>query len=116
MAKKDEAGAPADAGTGITLKRHPRARRDIGLAKGWGGLAAFGLVLYLSLQAALPLSDALVRAIMGGVAGYVVAWMGAVAVWRHLVLAEMESHRRKVLAEYERREAELRGPGERAAA
>ena len=117
MAKDKDKSAKAGPDQGIRLARHPRARRDIGLAKGWGGLGVFVLTLLLSLRAGLPLADALGRAIVGGVVGYLVAWAGVVAVWRQVLLAEMESHRRKVLAQIEAREAELgRRDAEQAAA
>ena len=66
------------------------------MAKGWGGLAAFGVVLVLSLRAGVPLSDGLLRAMLAGVAGYVFAWGVAVAVWRHLALAEIERTSRDI--------------------
>ena len=39
-------------------------------------------------------ADALLRALAGGVVGYVAAWACAVAVWRHLVVAELRAVRR----------------------
>jgi hypothetical protein len=75
---------------GIRLAAHPRARRDIGLAKGWGGLGAFGIMLVLSLQGDVPTADALLRALLAGMVGYVVGWCLAVLVWRHVALAEIE--------------------------
>ena len=81
---------------GIRLTAHPRARRDIAMAKGWGGLAAFGVVLFLSLRADVPLSDALWRALIGGMAGYVLAWAAAVAIWRHVALAEIDRKTREI--------------------
>jgi uncharacterized membrane protein YccC len=100
MAKRDQQADAAAAApdTGIRVARHPRARRDIGLAKSWGGVAAFAIVLLLSLRAGVPTSDAVLRAIAGGLVGYVAAWGIAVTVWRQLLLAELEAHRRRVLA------------------
>ena len=109
MAKKK----PEDDAGGIRLSRHPRARRDIRRAKGWGGLAAFIIVFWLGHRAGLATADAVVRALLGGVVGYVLAWAGAVAVWKHVALAEMEEAKRRIRAEYERLEAERQ---ERAAA
>jgi hypothetical protein len=94
---EDGAGAMAT-GAGIRLSAHPRARRHIGMAKGWGGLIAFLLVLKLSRGAALPWSDAFGRAVLGGVIGYVVAWAIAQTIWRHIALAELEQLRRKLVA------------------
>jgi hypothetical protein len=96
-AAKGAAGGAAEAG--IRLTAHPRAKRDIAAAKGWGGLAAFGIVLFLSLRAGVPLADGLWRGILAGVAGYVFAWGAAVAIWRHVALAEIERTRREVAGE-----------------
>jgi hypothetical protein len=104
----DPAGA-ADAlpsGDGIRLSAHPKARRHIGIAKGWGGLIAFLLVLKLSRGAALPWPDAIERAVIGGVVGYVVAWAIAQTVWRHIALAELEQLRKKLIAMAEEQAAE----------
>jgi hypothetical protein len=105
MAKKDksaDAGATAVADDGtIRLSAHPRAARQIRMAKGWSGLIAFVLVIYLSHGAGLPFADALLRGVLGGIAGYLAAWMIAVTVWRHLALAELEDLRLRVLARME---------------
>ena len=84
-------------GDGIRLSAHPRARRHIGMAKSWGGLLAFLLVLKLSRGAALPWPDAIERAVVGGVVGYVVAWTIAQTIWRHLALAELEQLRKRLI-------------------
>jgi hypothetical protein len=107
---KGKAKAPdADASDAIRLSAHPRARRAIALAKGWGGLGAFGLVLMLSLQAGLPLADAMLRGMLGGIAGYVLGWMIAVTAWRQIALAEVERLRRDIVAEIERHAAPADG-------
>jgi hypothetical protein len=102
MAKKNKKDKGADGAApgreGIRLSGHPRARRHIRTAKGWGGLLAFLLVLKLSRGAALPWPDALLRGVLGGIAGYLTAWMIAVTVWRHLAIAELEQLRRRLLA------------------
>lgn len=103
MAKK--APAPRDA-DGIRLSRHPRARRQIALAKGWGGLGAFVLVLYLSTQAGVPTADAVLRGMLGGLVGYVAAWLVAVTVWRQLALAELERLRLRIVASMETQAAQ----------
>ncbi len=72
----------------ISVSAHPRASYAIRRAKGFGGLAGLFLVAWLSWQAgALPV-DAAIRGLVGGIAGYVAAWIIAVQVWRHLVIAE----------------------------
>ena len=79
----------------IRLSAHPRARRQIAEAKGWGALVAFSLVALVSWQAGVPAFDVGLRALMAGVLGYIVAWFVAVQVWRHLAVAEVrEVHRR----------------------
>jgi uncharacterized membrane protein YccC len=87
--------------TGIRLSRHPKARRHIAMAKGWGGLGAFLVVLYLSLGAGLPTTDAILRGMLGGLIGYLAGWAIAVTVWRQLALAELESLRRRLLSSME---------------
>lgn len=94
--KKGKAQGTAAAEGGIRLTAHPRARRDIAMAKGWGGLAAFGVVLLLSLRASVPLTDGLWRALIGGMVGYVLAWGAAVAIWRHVALAEIDRKAREI--------------------
>jgi len=91
------AAAPLAAGDGIRLSAHPKARRHIGIAKSWGGLIAFLVVLKLSRGVALPWPDAIERAVVGGVVGYVVAWTIAQTIWRHLALAELEQLRKKLI-------------------
>jgi hypothetical protein len=100
MAKDKQAAAAVDDGT-IRVTAHPRAARQIRAAKGWSGLIAFGLVVYLSHGAGLPLADALLRGVLGGIAGYLAGWMIAVTVWRHLLLAELEDLRLRMLARAE---------------
>ncbi|HLH65911.1 MAG TPA: hypothetical protein VKV27_09415 [Solirubrobacteraceae bacterium] len=87
---KGKKGASAkDAPGGISVATHPRAAASVRRAKGLGGLAAFALAAYLSHGAGVPLEQVALRALAFGVAGYLVAWACAVAVWRHLVLAEL---------------------------
>jgi hypothetical protein len=90
MAKKDTKGAAPESDLLPRLSAHPRARRQIREAKGYGGVAGFVLVALLSLQANVTYFDAGVRALTAGVVCYVVAWAVAVAVWRHLARAEVQ--------------------------
>lgn len=83
----------------IVLKQHPRAARHVRLAKGWGGLTCFVLAALLASRAGVPLADALLRGVAAGVVGTVACWAAAIAVWRHLALAEVEVHRRRLIAE-----------------
>ncbi len=80
------------------LSAHPKARRQIDAVKAWSGLVAFGLVLYLSLDAGLPMFEAGMRAIAVGVGAYVVGWVAAVVVWRQVAVAEVEDLHRRMLA------------------
>ena len=107
MAKAKAPAASEQAG--IRLSRHPRARRHIAMAKGWGGLGAFAVVFALSLHAGVPAGDAALRGVVGGVAGYVAAWMIAVTVWRQLALAELERLRRRMVADMEAQASEAQG-------
>lgn len=98
----------------IRLCDHPRAKRQIELARGWGGIASFLLVGFLSTQAGIPAWNAGVRALVAGAIAYVACWGLAVMVWRHLALAEAaaarasaEQRRSALLEEIERRA----GPG-----
>ncbi|HWH92959.1 MAG TPA: hypothetical protein VNT03_03785 [Baekduia sp.] len=97
MAKKPK-GAKSDTGAGIRLSAHPRARRHIAIAKGWGGLIAFLVVLELSRGAGLPWDEAFERSLVGGVVGYLSAWAIAQTIWRHIALAELEQLRRRLVA------------------
>ncbi|HEY4098023.1 MAG TPA: hypothetical protein VGM33_21045 [Baekduia sp.] len=103
--KKNKAGAASSGDGGIRLTTHPRARRHIRAAKGWSGLIAFALVVYLSRGAALPWADALLRGLLGGIAGYLAGWLIAVAVWRQIALAELEDLRVRLVAKREAAEA-----------
>jgi hypothetical protein len=84
---KGEQGVPA----GPSVAGHPRASLQVRRAKGWGGLAGFGLAAYLSYRAGVPTVDLGARAVLAGLAGYMIAWACAVTVWRHLVLAELRA-------------------------
>jgi hypothetical protein len=87
-AKGKKTGATA---ASPSVAGHPRARAQVRRAKGWGGLAGFGIAAYLSMKAGVPAADAGLRALAAGVAGYMLAWACAVTVWRHLVIAELRA-------------------------
>jgi hypothetical protein len=93
--KKDKKGKKgkggADASTGPSVAAHPRASYQVRKAKGWGGMAGFGIAAYLSYKAGVPTVDLGLRAIIAGIVGYMLAWACAVTVWRHLVLAELRA-------------------------
>lgn len=108
-AAKSKAKAKARAGRGDavlpSVANHPRAGAQIARTRAWGGLGGFALVAFLSWRAGAPLADALVRALAAGVAVYVAAWACAVAVWRHLVVAELRAVRSHRAAQAARRRA-----------
>lgn len=93
---------------GPSVAGHPRARRQVRRAKGWGGLVGFGIAAYLSLKAGVPAVEVGLRALAMGAAGYMLAWACAVTVWRHLVLAEM---RAAVEGPTRRRTGKAKSPG-----
>ena len=87
----------------VSVADHPRAPASIARAKGMGGLFGFGVTAAASWINGAVFFDVLMRGLLGGIAGYVLAWILAVSVWRHLVRAEVkaavlsavEEHRRK---------------------
>lgn len=94
----------------IRLCDHPRARRQIELARGWAGIGAFALVALLSHNAGVGAFAAGTRALICGVVAYMAVWALAVLVWRHLAVAEAktarqaaEARRQALLEEIERR-------------
>jgi hypothetical protein len=90
--KKGKKGkGDASASDGPSVASHPRASYQVRRAKGWGGLAGFGIAAYLSHKAGVPTVDLGLRAIIAGMAGYMLAWACAVTVWRHLVMAELRA-------------------------
>jgi hypothetical protein len=90
--KKDRKGkGGADASAGPSIAAHPRASYQVRRAKGWGGVAGFGIAAYLSYKAGVPTVDLGLRAIVAGMVGYMLAWACAVTVWRQLVLAELRA-------------------------
>lgn len=89
--KKKKGKGKADASGGPSVATHPRASYQVRRAKGWGGVAGFGIAAYLSYKAGVPTADLGLRAIVAGMVGYLLAWACAVTVWRQLVLAELRA-------------------------
>ena len=79
----------------VILAEHPRARRSIGVVKSYAGLAAFLLAGYISWKAGLAFVDVAIRALMWGIAAYLLVWTLAVHVWRHLAIAEVRAAERQ---------------------
>jgi hypothetical protein len=92
-AKKGKKGkkGKGEHSAGPSVAAHPRASYQVRRAKGWGGLIGFGLAAYLSHKAGVPTIDLGIRAVLAGLAGYMLAWACAVTVWRHLVVAELRA-------------------------
>lgn len=110
MAKKSKDAQDAqepDTSGGLRLTQHPRAQRAISAVKGWGGLIGFAGGVLLGTRAGLPTADAVLRGIGLGIAAYLVAWAGAVVVWRQLARAEIEVLRSRLIAAAEQAEAEI---------
>jgi hypothetical protein len=76
---------------GISVAGHPRAAAQVRRAKGFGGVTFFLIAAYLSYRAQVPPDQVALRALIGGIGGYLLTWMCAVTVWRHLVLAELRA-------------------------
>jgi hypothetical protein len=72
----------------VSLAQHPRAAGGIRRAKAWGGLGGLFATAGGSLLQGAPLFDALLWALVGGVAGYLLVWAAAIAVWRAILQAE----------------------------
>jgi hypothetical protein len=81
----------ASADGGISVAGHPRAAAGVRRAKGLGGIGFFAIAAYLAYKAGVPLDQVALRAVVVGIAGYMLAWACSVTVWRHLVLAELRA-------------------------
>ena len=114
MAKKPPKSAAPDKRP--RLSQHPRARRQIRQAKAWGGLAGFVLVGVLSLQAGSLPADALTRALVGGVAVYLAAWVLAVVVWTQIARGELIVAEQRWMQELEERRVREQAEAEERAA
>jgi hypothetical protein len=91
QAKQSEDAPAATLPPGICVAGHPRSAGLVRRAKGWGGLGGLALATYLALGANIPLLDAMLRGLAGGVLGYLALWAIAVAVARQLVIAEVRA-------------------------
>lgn len=96
--KKGKKGAePAGDELAIRVGAHPRARRSIRRARAYAGMGGFAIVLLLALRAGVPGLEALLRALAGGVALHFGAWACAIALWRRLIVVELEAARARYL-------------------
>ena len=62
---------------GISVAGHPRAAAQVRRAKGFGGVTFFLITAYLSYRAQVPPDQVALRALIGGIGGYLLAWMCA---------------------------------------
>jgi hypothetical protein len=92
----------------VRLAEHPRARHQIGLAKSYAGLGAFAFVAYSAYMGGAPFVDVATRALMWGIAAYVIVWALAVQVWRHLAVAEVRAVERRWREQREAEEDQVR--------
>jgi hypothetical protein len=100
--KKGKNGSAQVSGE-IKLSEHPRARHHIRLAKGWAGLAGCAFAGYASWHGGAQFDDTVLRALLWGVAAYVLVWFCAVQVWRQLAIAEVRAAEK----EWRERKAEI---------
>jgi hypothetical protein len=92
--KSEEAAeaAVADGGTPvISLRAYPAAMTSIRRVRARAALAAFALVLLLSLHSGVLLPEATARALAAGVAVHLAAWKLAVLAWRQIVLGQLRA-------------------------
>jgi hypothetical protein len=105
----------------VRLSQHPRAQHQIRRAKGWAGLAGLALAGYASWHGGSPFFDTAVRALLWGLAAYLLVWFCAVQIWRHLAVAEVRAaeklwRERRAEAERVARERVAQAQADRAAA
>jgi hypothetical protein len=111
----------ADGSSDIKLSEHPRGRHQIRLAKSWAGLAGCALAGYASWHGGAPFVDSVLRALLWGVAAYILVWFCAVQVWRQIAIAEVRAAERmwrekKAAAERQALEVAAKAQADRAAA
>jgi hypothetical protein len=81
---------PRNAGE-VRLSGHPRAKRQIRIAKSWAGLVGCAFAGYASWHGGATFFDSALRALLWGLAAYLLVWFCAVQVWRQLAIAEVRS-------------------------
>jgi Kef-type K+ transport system membrane component KefB len=72
----------------ISLAEHPRASVSIRRAKAAAGLIAFVATAVGASMSGMSADAAAARALVAGIAIYLVSWAIAVSVWRAIVRAE----------------------------
>jgi hypothetical protein len=98
MSKKAKKGKGDAAPKAVSVAAHPRARASVRRTRAWTAIASFAIVLLLAHNAGVPGQEAALRALIAGLAGNLIGWACALAVWRRIVVAELRA------AEHARRE------------
>lgn len=94
--KRGGQAATAAGGRPLSVAAHPRAKSHVRRSKGLGGLLGFAVAAFVSLQASVPIVTAGERALLAGLAGYLLGWACSVVVWRQLMIAELRMLAEKV--------------------
>jgi hypothetical protein len=87
--KAKKKGAEQAGETTVSIAAHPRAQASVRRARARTALAAFVIVLLMSLHASVPGQEAVIRAVIGGLVGNLIGWFCALAVWRQIVVQEV---------------------------
>ena len=61
------------------------------MAKSWAGLVGCVFAGYASWHGGAPFFDSVLRALLWGVAAYLLVWFCAVQVWRQFAIAEVRA-------------------------
>ena len=96
----------------VRISAHPRAQRAVTRSKALGGVIGFVIGLWLADRAGLPAWDAGVRALAGGIAGYVLLWIASVQIWRQIIVGEYRAARKQRAEALERRRQEVQAMAE----
>jgi uncharacterized membrane protein YccC len=75
----------------VGLSEHPRAAASIRQMKAWGGLLGFVVVAGFTYLGGMGIADALLRGVIAGVAGQMLAWIAAIVLWQHLLEGEAKT-------------------------
>ena len=95
--KKGKGAAESGDELAIRVGAHPRARRSIRRVRAQAGMAGFVVTLLLAHQADVPAFETLFRALAGGMVAHFVTWAFAIALWRRLIVVELEAARERVM-------------------
>ena len=101
--KKDKKGGKdekAKAQDVMSLGSHPVAGAHIRTAKGIGGLFGLLAVAWLTWSTGAALPTIGLRALVGGMVGYVIAWSLMLTVWRYIAVADINAKRKEAEEAY----------------